>query len=413
MTGLIAGAGKADITPPLTVGTLLSSLQQCHSPSMDGVRLPLQARALYLQHGESAVALIALDLLGTSMQAFGGRRAFLRAIRQAADLPPHCTCIITSTHTHASPETLGLTPIRRTAAFRAWIPQLATSIGAAIRQARAAARPATPAFGEADGGAWCVYRRVRTRQGIVLAPPFPPDDEIIHRDGPIDPRVGILALNDTTGHPIALLVNAACHPVHEMLSRQFSSDYPGVMATALEAQFPGATALFLNGACGNINAFSVSGGGACADAHGTALAALVRDTVPHLAPMTPSPLVVRHAHVTYRPAPCGDAPQNAHCAPPSPPCGSARPRSSSCRENRSWKLAWPSANTRPYTPSSWWGMPTIIWVTFPPITHSTRVAMKLAPAAGRAWRAAAPTFWCNNHSSCYGKFAKGCKRISS
>ena len=58
------------------------------------------------------------------------------------------------------------------------------------------------------------------------------------------------------GSPIAVLVNYACHAVvlgPENL--QYSADYPGEMARTVEAAYPGAVCLFVQGGAGNINPY--------------------------------------------------------------------------------------------------------------------------------------------------------------
>ena len=60
-----------------------------------------------------------------------------------------------------------------------------------------------------------------------------------------------------------------------MCIKQVSPDYPGEMARLLEERHPGATALFLQGAAGNINPPQVSTGAADAQRHGRQLADLV------------------------------------------------------------------------------------------------------------------------------------------
>ena len=73
-----------------------------------------------------------------------------------------------------------------------------------------------------------------------------------------------------------MVVNATCHPVHEMCIPRVSADFPGMLAGALEESHPGCVALFLNGAAGNINPTTVSAGPDASSRHGMALAAAIQ-----------------------------------------------------------------------------------------------------------------------------------------
>jgi hypothetical protein len=73
--------------------------------------------------------------------------------------------------------------------------------------------------------------------------------------GPIDPTVGVIRVDDRHGHPLAILVNYACHPVvFGPDNLRYSADYPGAMARLVEESWGGrAVCFFLQGAPGDIN----------------------------------------------------------------------------------------------------------------------------------------------------------------
>jgi hypothetical protein len=97
------------------------------------------------------------------------------------------------------------------------------------------------------------------------------------REGPVDDSFNVLVARDLHDEAsvIATVVNATCHPVHEMCIPRVSADYPGVVCATLEAAHPGSVALFLNGAAGNINPTTVSAGPEASRRHGVALAGAV------------------------------------------------------------------------------------------------------------------------------------------
>jgi hypothetical protein len=72
-------------------------------------------------------------------------------------------------------------------------------------------------------------------------------------DGPIDRQLQMLRLESEAGQHLASILSFACHPVAAGSgNRLFSSDVPGGLVSNIEAE-KGGIALFVNGACGDIN----------------------------------------------------------------------------------------------------------------------------------------------------------------
>lgn len=281
-----AGAASAEITPPLEVGLLMSSVDGLWSP-FEGVQSPLMARALVLRPGgrgsengvaTEPVAVVALDLLGLSGQAVGGWARFKAGVAAAAgDVVPPERIVLACSHTHCAPESLALSNLCETSAYQSWLALLVTRIGQAIREAARTLRPCRLAYGSTIAPGLGIHRRIQTSRGVLLSHPPPPDDIVLSRGGPIDDSVNVLVARDLRdeGQVIATVVNATCHAVHEMCIPRVSADYPGVVSEALEAAHPGSVALFLNGAAGNINPTTVSAGPETSRRHGLALAGAV------------------------------------------------------------------------------------------------------------------------------------------
>jgi hypothetical protein len=296
-TSLRAGADRTEITPPLTVGILMSSVEQRWAP-FEGVRTPLYARCVVLEQGGRRVALVSLELLGLSDRAVGGYAAFKARVAAAAGHGFMANdVILTSTHTHSSPSSLGLTDLYRTPQFQNWLDTLVQQIGRAIEQALIRAVPCRLAVGLTEVAGLAIHRRIHTVDGIVLSHPPPPPEKVLSRAGAIDPGVRVGAFLDTHDRPVALIVNATCHPVYEMCIPQVSGDYPGEMSAALEQEHPGAVALFLNGAAGNINPPTVSSGAEEAGRHGRRLAAAVEGLLAQLRPVEEPALALARGSV--------------------------------------------------------------------------------------------------------------------
>jgi hypothetical protein len=201
--------------------------------------------------------------------------------------------VLTSTHTHSGPESLALSDLYRTEPFRNWVNRLAERIGEALRDATGSLRPCRLMAGSISAPGLSENRRIKTARGIVSHRAVRPADVVYGPEGPTDDEVRITAFFDDSGRPAAILVNTTAHPVYEMCIKQVSPDYPGEMARLLDERHPGATALFLQGAAGNINSPQVSTGAADAHRHGRQLADLVDRALGPLRPVEGSEIAIR------------------------------------------------------------------------------------------------------------------------
>lgn len=275
----LVGSGIADITPPLEVGLLMSSVERRWAP-FEGVRLPLHARALVIEAEGHRVAVVSLELLGLSDVAMGGMSRFRQAVIDASGGAVGAEdLVLTSIHTHSAPETLGLSDLHRTPAFQGWLQSLSKQIGAAVRMGAERVRPCSMAVASTTAAGLGIHRRIKTTRGVLLSHPPVPADIVLSREGAVDDFVNIGVFRDEAGQVATLVVNTACHPVHEMCIPFVSPDYPGVMSAVLERRFPGAHVLFLNGADGNVNPPTVSGGARPAESHGVRLAEIVESAL--------------------------------------------------------------------------------------------------------------------------------------
>jgi len=250
---LLVGTGKADITPPLEVGILMSSGRELWEP-FDEVRLPLCARTIVVQKGKRRIAIVSLDLLGLAGEAIGGLSQFKEKVSAATDGVVGADDVaLASTHTHCGPESIALSDLMEKDSFKTWVDQLARQIGSAVREADGSVRPCKMMVGSRTATELAVNRRIKTTRGITSVRRQVPPDELIGPEGPIDDQVRVGAFMDESNKPAAILVNFTAHPVLEMCIKHVSPDYPGEMVLDLQRRYPGAEVLFLQGACGNIN----------------------------------------------------------------------------------------------------------------------------------------------------------------
>ena len=288
-TSLSAGAAVRDITPPLEVGLLMSSVEGRWQP-FDDVRKPLLARVVALEGRSPAgvaqrVAIVALDLLALSGKAVGGFDEFKSRIAAAANhvVRPE-EIVLACTHSHTAPESGAITDLYSTEAFGVWVERVVSQIGQAIAAAAAAMQPCRFAYGTAQAPGLGIHRRIKTTRGIMMSHPEPPTDVLLSRDGAVDDSVNVATFRDGDGRLIALIVNATCHPVYEMCTPSVSPDYPGELTSLLDGMYDGAVSLFLNGAAGNVNPTSVSSGPAEARRHAETLARSVQRAIENATP---------------------------------------------------------------------------------------------------------------------------------
>jgi hypothetical protein len=223
-SGLLhAGVGVADITPE--PGGDLAGFNIFRDST--GVHDPLTARALVLERGGFALALISLDLIG--LQAEDAER--LRPTHPR--IPPERIYLHT-THTHHGPDTLGF-----------WgLPPLWSGMDADYMDALGLAMQRA-----LDGAA----RDLRPAELATASRHIEPARvaKNLREAGLVDPDVGVLHVREPEGGPtVATLVTFGCHPeaVHKH-NTLLSADYPGALRDRLEAAL-GGTALFFAGSLG-------------------------------------------------------------------------------------------------------------------------------------------------------------------
>lgn len=268
---LYAGAAVTDITPPLEVGLLTSSVKAEYA-SFESIRTPLKARVLVLQSGKEKLAVVALDLLSLTDTSVGGWENFKAAM---AGRVPAANIVVCCTHTHSAPESGGLTALYQTPAFVEWLKKMQQDIRAAIDTAAGQLQPCRISVATAVLEGYSLQRRIRLPEGMVISDSLQPVSEALMNGVPVDRRVKAVRLTGEDQQCIATIVQAVCHPVHEMCIPLVSADFPGELCRELEQSGQHGTVLFLNGAAGDINPPTVSMGAAYAKAHGVAMAELV------------------------------------------------------------------------------------------------------------------------------------------
>ncbi|MDD5688224.1 MAG: neutral/alkaline non-lysosomal ceramidase N-terminal domain-containing protein [Elusimicrobia bacterium] len=223
---LKAGVGKVDITPP--VGIDLSGYIARTGPSSD-IHDKLYAKVLLLNDTKTEVAIITSDLLGINID-------LVEKIRNLAEKKTGIikeNIIISASHTHSGPAIFFLRDCGEI--DNDYLNALPKLIVDAILIAKNNMKESL--VGAGSGKVEINVNR------------FDPE-------GPKDSEVGVVKFEDTNKNLIACIVNYTCHPTSLKGDTLpfISADYPGVIMSLIETVYPGAIALFTNGACGNITA---------------------------------------------------------------------------------------------------------------------------------------------------------------
>jgi hypothetical protein len=178
--------------------------------------------------GATELVLCVCDLLGVGRDMVAAARG---QIAEATGIPAE-QVLVAATHTHSGPSQL------RRADGSEYVGLTARRIAGAVGEARARLRPVRLRAGRAEVRSISQNRRhprgpVSTTATIVLATGEGDD-----------------AVDDTV---VGTIVNFACHAtVLEHDNMEYSADFPGAVCRSVEREV-GGQALYLQGACGDVN----------------------------------------------------------------------------------------------------------------------------------------------------------------
>lgn len=234
-----AGAAAVDISPSEPVW--LAGYAARTRPS-ESVREPIHVKALALRDDAGALAaIVTFDLVGV-------RREMIEPVAERAARELHIPrerILFNASHTHSAPlasdpgvyaSALGTYLDSQTAALARYREKLPGLVYQAIANAVATLQPATLVFEQGYAGIAVNRRRVGHRE-------YP---------GPVDQDVPVLTARAADGHPIAILFGYACHNT-VMDDYTVHGDYAGSAQRQIESRFPGAVALFVQGAGADSN----------------------------------------------------------------------------------------------------------------------------------------------------------------
>jgi hypothetical protein len=242
-TGWMAAAARVDTTPSAPVW--MSGYASRSSPSQ-GVAHPLAAKALALADARGQkVVFVTCDIIGFS-RAFTGRVA--ERVKEQYGLPRE-NLVLFASHCHSGPTPadgdrarFGSVPREGMENNVQYTRELETKIVALVGDALAKLEPAQLSYGVSRAH-FALNRREPTEKGIRLGK---------NPSGPTDETVPVLQVQSAAGKPLAIVFGYACHnTTHRPNMMQIDPDYAGYAQDKIEADNPGALALFVTGCAGD------------------------------------------------------------------------------------------------------------------------------------------------------------------
>jgi len=236
--GVEVGVARCDITPDVRQFKVpLAGYGARMGRPATGVHDPLHAKVLFFREGATAMALVTADLRSITPEFK------TQIVDKAAGLgftPDNV--LVCASHTHAGP---AMYP-EKFWQFQfgtydpAIVEVMSSNVARAIEEAVGNAAPAKVGYGEGAVEGFTRNRRWGYDTAAREAAGESPD---------IDPTLRILRVDALDGTPRALLVNFATHPtIAGAKNFTISAEWPGVLQAEIEKAFPGAVALFTNGA---------------------------------------------------------------------------------------------------------------------------------------------------------------------
>lgn len=222
-----AGVNRACITPP--PGVELTGWGYYLERTWLDIHDDLNATSLVVENSATSLAIVSLDLMVISEEFTARVR---EKISSATELDPSAI-LVCCQHTHNAPASGGLLGVGEVdSEYEAWAADQAAASAISAWQSRESATFRV-ASTEVTG---VTFNRTR-------------------ENGPVDPTLTALRVDRSDGTPLAAIIGFQAHPTVSTVlrPRSVSRDVPGEICDIVERAFPGCLALYLQGACGDVN----------------------------------------------------------------------------------------------------------------------------------------------------------------
>jgi len=238
---LDVGVAGCDITPDVNGHKVpLAGYGARRGRPSTGVHDRLHAKVLFFRDGKTSMAVVTCDLRSVTPQLKQ------QAIQKATDLGLTVnTFFLCGSHTHDGPSIFPekFWQLQFGECDPAVVDAMSSSIAAGLHAAASNLAPARVGFGSERLDGFTRNRRWRYDNQARMA---------AGETAAVNPILSVLRVDGDDGKCRALLVHFATHPTLLGASNMLvSAEWPGALQQALEAAFPGAVALYCNGAEGD------------------------------------------------------------------------------------------------------------------------------------------------------------------
>jgi neutral ceramidase len=233
MSGLEVGLAEVNITPP--IGISLCGFGHRKNVA-EAIHDDLFARALVLSHNGVRLAVVTADIISFAPDLV----VRIRDLVSSATGIPQDHVLLNGSHSHSGPTVHAFRSMgERDAAYE---DVLCRKVAGAVSMAVARLGPGALSQGRAP--VRIAHNRRQVRDGKMMLGHNP--------GGPEAPWVDVLRIDRGQGDILGLLYATAAHPVN-LRHLAFSAEFPGYAARCISRNLNGATALFAQGCCGDIN----------------------------------------------------------------------------------------------------------------------------------------------------------------
>jgi hypothetical protein len=240
------GLAEVNITPPL--GNQIPGYGPKERLST-GVRDELYVKAMAIESADTSLAFIVIDIISLELDSCERIR---KRVQEATGIPAG-NVMVACTHTHTgAPRPEGEYALR-------YYPILEDKAADAAIIAYARREEASVGFGRGYEDTISFNRRFYMKDGTVQTNPGVLNPNIDRPEGPIDPEVLVMRIDNAQGEPIGVVSNYSVH-TDCVGGTEYSGDYPAYISRTIKQLYgESVVSLFFQGACGNLNHIDVSG----------------------------------------------------------------------------------------------------------------------------------------------------------
>ena len=238
---VLAGFARVDLTPP--VGAEMPGGFGKH-PS-EGIHDPLWSEAAYFDDGTTQLAGVGVELIMIPRDTVESARS---QAEKRCGIPGR-NILIGASHTHNGGPVVECFGVDSDPAY---CTLAAEKIADSIVQAHDNAVEARVSSGLGSEGTVGFNRRFKMKDGTVKTHPGKMNADIVEPEGPMDPDVGVIAVENAEGKLLGCIVNHALHGT-TIGGNQVSADWIYYLRSTIRGGIGSDIGVvFLNGACGDV-----------------------------------------------------------------------------------------------------------------------------------------------------------------